>query len=294
MADRGMGRGLAAILSPTDMSAVEPADGFAEVALDRIEPNPSQPRRVFEQDALAALAASIETQGLLQPVLVRPREAGRYEIVAGERRWRAAKVAGLKTVPVVISERDDAAALEAALVENMAREDLNPIEEARAVSALVDELGLTREEVGRRVGRSRVAVSNLIRLLDLPDDVLTLLEQRKLTEGHGRALLAATEHDDRRRLAHEAVAGGWSVRTTEERARAASVRATRHVVRSRTIHPDQLAAAEEIAEILGPVLGADLSVRPTAGGYRVAVDVESPQSARELAERLAHGRASSR
>jgi ParB family chromosome partitioning protein len=248
---------------------------------------------VFEQDALDSLAGSIESQGMLQPVLVRPSIAGQYEIVAGERRWRAAKLAGLATVPVVISERDDAEALEAALVENMAREDLNPVEEARAVAGLVEELGLTREDVGRRIGRSRVAVSNLLRLLDLPDDVLTLLEERKLSEGHGRALLSAPDHGDRRQLAHDAVAGGWSVRTTEERARAASGRG-RPTVRTRTIHPDQQAAAEAISETLGRVLGTDIRVTPVSGGYRASFLVDSPDAAQELANRVPRDAKSSR
>lgn len=290
MADRGMGRGLAAILEKTNTTAAESpgASGYHEVSVELICPNPNQPRRVFEQDALAGLAASIETQGLLQPVLVRPAGPGQYEIVAGERRWRAAQLAGLKTVPVVVSERDDAEALEAALVENMAREDLNPVEEAHAVAGLVEELGLSREEVGKRIGRGRVAVSNLLRLLDLPDDVLVLLEQRKLSEGHGRALLTAPDNESRRRLARETVEGGWSVRQLEERARAAAGRKT--MVRTRTIHPDQLAAAEEIGELLSRAVGAEVRVRAAAGGYRASIPIESIQQATELAERLARSR----
>ena len=155
-------------------------------------------------------------------MLVRPVAGGTYELVAGERRWRAARIAGLEEIPALIRDRDDAEALEAALIENMAREDLNPVEEARACAALVEELGLTRESVGLRVGRSRVAVTNLIRLLDLPDEVLELLELGDLSEGHGRALLLAGDHADRRRLARSAAAEGWSVRTLEARARDAN------------------------------------------------------------------------
>ncbi len=145
---------------------------------------------------------------MLQPVLVRPKAGGTYELVAGERRWRAAQIAGLETIPALVRPRDDAEALELALIENMAREDLSPIEEARACAALVEELGLTREEVGRRVGRSRVAVSNLVRLLDLPEDVIELLQEGALSEGHGRALLLAEDHGARGALARSAVAGG--------------------------------------------------------------------------------------
>ncbi len=191
--------------------------------VESISPNPRQPRRHFEQEALNALAGSLGERGVLQPVLVRPNPQGTYELIAGERRWRAAQIAGMKTIPALVRPHDDAQALELALIENMAREDLNPVEEARACAALVEELGLTREQVGRRVGRGRVAVSNLMRLLDLPDEALGLLEEGALSEGHGRALLLAKDHTVRRSLARSAVADGWSVRTLED-ARAAQQR----------------------------------------------------------------------
>src|ERR671937_2627650 len=215
VANRGMGRALAAIL------AVSAAEGpeLREVAVDLIAPNPNQPRKHFDEDGLQALAESLRERGVLQPVLVRPVLGGTYELVAGERRWRAAKLAGLERIPALVQERDDAASLEVAIIENMAREDLNPIEEARAVAALVEELGLTREDVGRRVGRSRVAVSNLLRLLDLPEEAIALIESGALTEGHGRALLLAPDHAERRRLARAAATEGWSVRELERRAR---------------------------------------------------------------------------
>ena len=219
---RGMGRGLAAILSTPSQNEPEPE--LRELQLDLIVANPDQPRRVFDEQALVALAESLKERGVLQPVLVRPVPGGTYELIAGERRWRAAQLAGMESVPAIVRPDDDAASLELALIENMAREDLNPLEEARACAALVEELGLTREEVGRRVGRSRVAVSNLMRLLDLPDLALMLIEDGSLSEGHGRALLMAPDHDARRRLAREAATKGWSVRQTEERARAAAVR----------------------------------------------------------------------
>jgi ParB family chromosome partitioning protein len=199
-----MGRGLAAILSVSPRDSTEE---LHELPVDAIEPNPNQPRHTFDEDSLLALAGSIRERGVLQPVLVRPLLAGRYELVAGERRWRAAKLAELERVPAIVRSHADSESLELALIENMAREDLNPVDEARACAALVEELSLTREEVGLRVGRSRVAVSNLIRLLDLPDEALELLERGLLTEGHGRALLLAQEHADRRTLARAAVAG---------------------------------------------------------------------------------------
>src|SRR3954470_3615904 len=218
---RGMGRGLAAILSASGEMGEDDVH-LRDVPVEMIVPNPKQPRQRFDEATLAGLAESVRRRGVLQPVLVRPLPGGTYELVAGERRWRAAQLAGLETVPALVRASDDAQALEAALIENMAREDLNPVEEARACAALVEELGLTREEVGRRVGRSRVAVSNLLRLLDLPDEALALLEEGRLSEGHGRALLTAGDHDTRRRLARDAAREGWSVRTTEERARAAA------------------------------------------------------------------------
>ncbi|HEX5224024.1 MAG TPA: ParB/RepB/Spo0J family partition protein [Solirubrobacteraceae bacterium] len=281
----GMGRGLSAILSVSE----EPTPGerdLREVAVDLIMPGESQPRRRFDADSLAALAASLRERGVLQPVLVRPRPAGTYELIAGERRWRAAKIAGLQTIPAIVRTQDDAAALELALIENMAREDLSPVEEARACAALVEELGLTREDVGRRVGRGRVAVSNLIRLLDLPEEVLELLERGALTEGHGRALLLAEDHDDRRRLGRSARTEGWSVRVTEQRAREANVKAPASSSARRRAHPDQQHAAGMIADRLGAALGAEVRVSPARGGYRAELFFASPEEAERLAARL--------
>jgi ParB family chromosome partitioning protein len=288
-----MGRGLEAILS------VSPAQGtreeLREVPVGSISPNPRQPRRRFEEDALNALAGSLGERGVLQPVLVRPKPEGTYELIAGERRWRAARIAGLETIPALVRPHDDAAALELALIENMAREDLNPVEEARACAALVEELGLTREQVGRRVGRGRVAVSNLVRLLDLPDEALELLEQGGLSEGHGRALLLAKDHTARRRLARDAAAEGWSVRTLEERARrsneeaggAAGKERRAQTRKPRGVHADQAAVAAEIEAALGEALGAEVKTRPQADGrYRVELTFDSREEALALAERV--------
>ena len=281
----GMGRGLSAILSVSEGPAPAESD-LREVAVDLIMPGESQPRRRFDEDSLAALAGSLRERGVLQPVLVRPRPTGTYELIAGERRWRAAKIAGLATIPAIVRPQDDAAALELALIENMAREDLSPVEEARACAALVEELGLTREEVGRRVGRGRVAVSNLIRLLDLPEDVLELLERGELTEGHGRAILLAEDHDARRRLGRDARAEGWSVRVTEQRAREANAKTTVRQHARRKPHPDQQHAASAIADRLGAALGAEVRVSPARGGYRAELFFASPDEAERLAARL--------
>jgi ParB family transcriptional regulator, chromosome partitioning protein len=280
---RGMGRGLAAILSSGEGPVA--AGDLRTLPVDQIRPNPDQPRRRFDDEGLAALAESLKARGVLQPVLVRPADGGAFELVAGERRWRAAKLAGIDSIPAIVRVGDDAASLELALIENMAREDLNPVEEARACAALVEELGLTREEIGRRIGRSRVAVSNLTRLLDLPDEALALLEEGRLTEGHGRALLLASDHGERRRLARAAAEAGWSVRETEARARGADG-AARPTRRRAATHPDQEAALAGIAEALEAALGRDVRVRPQGDGYRAEIDLESPADALDLAARL--------
>jgi ParB family chromosome partitioning protein len=284
-----MGRGLAALLTPSTTGGGPGDRDLRQLPVELITPNPRQPRRSFDEEALIQLAGSLGDRGVLQPVLVRPSAGGTYELIAGERRWRAAQLAGLPTIPALVRVHDDAESLELALIENMAREDLNPVEEARACALLVEELGLTREEIGRRVGRSRVAVSNLLRLLDLPDEALEMLAAGDLTEGHGRAILMAGNHDDRRRLARAALAEGWNVRRTEAEARALSegagdegpVRAAR-----RTVHPDQEAAASRLGEAFGRALGADVRVTPRGTGYKVALTFDSLDEALELASRI--------
>jgi ParB family chromosome partitioning protein len=293
----GMGRGLDAILSVSGGGAKGAVEELRELPVELIVANPKQPRRRFDEEALQALAGSLGERGVLQPVLVRAKPGGTYELVAGERRWRAAQIAGLEKIPALVGDREDAEALELALIENMAREDLSPIEEARACAALVEELGLTREDVGLRVGRSRVAVSNLMRLLDLPDETIELLEDGTLSEGHGRALLLATDHGARRSLARSAVQEGWSVRIVEARARqsneSAANGATSKGGHSRagaahSAHPDQVQASREIAEALGAALGAEVRVRPAArgSGYRAEMSFSTPEEALELAHRL--------
>ncbi len=283
---RAMGRGLAAILS---VAPRDEREELRDVAVDIIAPNPHQPRSSFDEDGLLALAESIKARGVLQPVLVRPVAGGTYELIAGERRWRAARLAELKSIPAIVRHRDDAASLEVALIENMAREDLNPIEEARACAALTEELGLSREQVGQRVGRSRVAVSNLIRLLDLPDETLQEIEAGTLSEGHGRALLMAPDHGDRRRLARDAAAQGWSVRELEQRAREARVDKPAPGTRQRRgarLHPDQEAAILEIVDTLESALGREVSVTATATGYRVHLNFDSAEEALTLGRSL--------
>ena len=207
-------------------SEAGPAD-LVDLPVGSIRPSRRQPRRRFDDDTLRALADSVRVEGVLQPVLVRPLEAGGYELIAGERRWRAALAAGLPTLPALVREADERESLLLALVENAAREDLSPVEEARAYAALQDEFGLSLTEISERVGRAKPTVSNRMRLLELPDDVLALVEEGSLTEGHARAVLAVPDREGRRALARRAVARGLSVRATERAAQEAGARTRR-------------------------------------------------------------------
>ena len=263
----GMGRGLAAILPETEDGA---AGELRELPVELVKPNPSQPRTRFDAEALSALASSIETSGVVQPLLVRPLHDGSYELIAGERRWRAARQAGLEKVPAIVRDSEQSERLQVALIENMVREDLNPVDEARACAALIDELGVSKEDLARRVGRSRPAVSNLIRLLDLPDELLELLETGELSEGHGRALLAARGNDVRRRLGREAAKHGWSVRETENRAKLASQPKPRND--RRALDPEEEAALRDAADRLESALGHEVRVRPRKG-EEVSVEI---------------------
>ncbi len=267
-AKRGMGRGLAAILPETAPGA--DVGDLRELPVDLIKPNPNQPRTKFDPDALAGLAASIESSGVVQPLLVRPLHDGSYELIAGERRWRAARQAGLEKVPAVVRDSEQAERLQVALIENMVREDLNPVEEARACAALVEDLGLTKTDLAQRVGRSREAISNLIRLLDLPDDAIALLESGKLSAGHGRALLAVSGNDLRRRLARDAARGGWSVRETENRVKLAGQPRRRKRANS-PVSAEEEAAMREAADRLETAIGHEVKVRSRGG--EVAVEI---------------------
>jgi ParB family chromosome partitioning protein len=276
-----MGRGLSAILPTTHNDLVQ--DEMRQLPTAAIDVNPNQPRKSFDDDALKALADSIAANGVIQPLLVKPLAAGRYELVAGERRLRASKLAGVEAVPAYVRADLTANTLELALVENMARVDLNPIDAARACAALVDELGLSKEEVARRVGKSRVAVSNLIRLLNLPDEVIEMVEDGMLSEGHGRALLRASDHYAIRRLAHEAAANGWSVRETERRAEAAAESANpKAPVEGSAPSAAQAEAAEAAAEIAGQftkTFGIEPRVKVSDRGAKVTLDFASVDEA---------------
>jgi len=279
---RGLGSGLAAILPE---ASAEHAGELRELPIEVIKPNPNQPRTKIDPESLAGLASSIEANGVVQPLLVRPLADGSYELIAGERRWRAAREAGLVKVPAVVRDQELAERLQVALIENMVREDLNPVDEARACAALVDELGLSKEELARRVGRSRPAVSNLIRLLDLPDDAIELLESGKLSEGHGRALLTAPGNDVRRNLARDAVRGGWSVRELENRAKLAG-QPKKPRSTEENLSPDEAEALQEATDKLEAVLGHEVKLRPRRGEIALEIRFEDLEQARALARSL--------
>ena len=211
--ERGLGRGLGALLGDAALQSQE--GGSLSLPISQVEPGLKQPRKRFDQDALQDLADSIRTHGVIQPLTVRRLASGYYQIIAGERRWRAAKLAGLTEIPAVIIEADDRKVMELGLIENLQREDLNPVEEANGYKVLMDEYGLTQEEVAQRVGKSRPAVANALRLLALPDPVHQLLEEGKLSAGHARAILAAPTGELQKKLAQKVIAEDLSVRQTE-------------------------------------------------------------------------------
>lgn len=254
-----------------------------EVPLEAIAPNARQPRRRFDEAALEGLAGSIAERGVLQPPVVRDLGGGRWELVAGERRVRAARLAGLREIAVLVKDVDAAGALEDAVLENVAREDLSPVEKAHAYATMIEDLALTREQIGRRVGCSRASISNHLRLLDLPDDVLELLDAGELSFAHGRALLLCDDHVTRRELARRAVLEGWSKRQLEEQARRAG--APRARLAAPRAPADQQAFAQRMADAVSQASGLDVRVH-AAGDDAYTFMVRGEDGARALAERL--------
>ena len=258
---RGLGRGLEALLGPKAAAAapaeVQPGERLRQVEVKQLQPGKYQPRMAMDPAKLSELAESIKAQGVIQPIVVRELSPGKFEIVAGERRWRASQEAGLADVPVVVRDLDDRTVIAMALIENIQREDLNPLEEAQALQRLIDEFSLTHAEAAAAVGRSRAAVSNLLRLLDLPPAIRALVEARRLEMGHARALLTLSP-ELASKLAYEAAENGWSVREVEHRAQqfaAGKVPATGSAVRkpgaTRAQQPDIATLETELSESLG-------------------------------------------
>ena len=241
MTNRGLGRGLGALLSSTPTES----DTLIEIGVDQIVPNPNQPRKTFEPNSLDELAASIRASGVIQPIIVRLTGNG-YQVIAGERRLRAARQAGLDRIPAVVRDATDAESLELALVENLLREDLNPMEESEAYRHLLDQFGWTQDQLAQRIGRDRTSIANSLRLLRLPEAIQADLRAGRLTMGHARALLALPSPADQLKLRDEILAHDWSVRTTEDSIRSSEkTAATRRTPRRRRGHPPELAALEQ-------------------------------------------------
>ncbi len=259
----GLGRGLDALIP------AEAAQGYTTIPLDAISPNPQQPRRAMSPEALQGLAASIREVGVLQPIVVRRgEEAGSFVLVAGERRWRASKLAGLKEIPALVREGDDVSGLAEALVENLQREDLSPLEEAAAYRQLLEDFGLTHEEVGARVGRSRPTITNTLRLLQLPSSLQGLLARGELTAGHCRALVALDDPAYAEQLGRRAAEEGWPVRRLEEAVRARQEGLPPPVPVKRERPAEILALEEWLGERLAAPVAIEYGKR---GGGRLTV-----------------------
>jgi ParB family chromosome partitioning protein len=266
----GLGKGLGALIPPT---TTETAAAYQELPVSALRPNPNQPRSSFDEESMAALTASIREVGVLQPVLVRPMGDGEYELVAGERRWRAARRAGLQAIPALIRTVGDVATLEQALVENLQREDLSPLDEAAAYQQLIEDFRLTHEEIANRVGKSRVSISNTLRLFQLPSGIQKVVAQGQLSAGHARALLGTPDRSFQETLARRAVAEGLSVRAVEDAVRKhgeGSTRAEREgVAQARRLRAPGLL---ELEELLSAHLDTRVKVEMGPSKGRVVVD----------------------
>jgi len=252
---KALGKGLSALLPPRAAAAPRPSAvatprGLTEISIDDIDPNPLQPRTVFQPERLAELAQSIRTNGVIQPLIVR-RSGNRYQLVAGERRWRAARMAGLAAVPVVIQDLADDKLLEITLIENIQREDLNPIEVAQAFERMGRELNLSHEQIGQRTGKDRSTVTNMLRLLRLPKEVQILLAERRLSMGHARALLALPTPELQRELAAKTAAQGYSVRQVERQVQRMTELREPKTVEEVQQDPNIKAAIEDLERLLG-------------------------------------------
>ena len=275
---KSLGRGLEALLSTESIPEVEGIAGsLKEIPVDLLQRGRYQPRVDMREETLQELADSIGSQGLVQPIVVRPLDSAggelRYEIVAGERRWRAAQLAGLHAIPAIVREIPDEAAVAMSLIENIQREDLNPMEEARALSRLVEDFDMTHATAAEAVGRSRVMVSNLLRLLELPDQVIAMLERRELGMGHARALLALDSVADRLTLARRVVKEGWSVRETERAIRLLPKSRKRPNRGDRSAVPDP--DVQRLENSLADRLGAKVKIEHSGAGGRIVIRYHS-------------------
>ena len=267
MIKRPLGRGLSALIS-TDQQLAD-RDEIREIEIDLIQPGRQQPRTFFDEAKLEELAQSIRTTGIIQPLLVRP-SGGLFELVAGERRWRAAQIAGLASIPAIVREIPDDRLLEFALVENIQRQELNPIEEANAYKRLIDSLGLTQDEVARRVGRDRTFITNYLRVLRLPTDIQALLEAEKLSFGHARTLLAVQDPVIQRRFAQKIVKHNWSVRETEQRVKNLDERKPAPAKAPQLLDPNVRAAEAKLRR----ALSTQVRIQPQRAGSGGKIEIE--------------------
>jgi len=281
----GLGKGLSSIIPTAELSETDTTQGavLSDIPVASVSPNPNQPRAHFDEESLTELSASIAEMGVLQPILVRPVDGGAFELIAGERRWRAAQRAGLTTIPAVIRVTDDATSVEQALVENLHRQDLTALEEAAAFQQLLDEFGLTHDQVATRVGKSRSAITNSLRLLGLPLAVQHLLAEGKLSAGHARALLGTPDRARQEQLARDAAAGGWSVRMVEDAVRSEGAPVPEVVPEDRAAAPSDGAGLTpstrlrppgllELEHLLAEYLDTRVSVQMTAKKGRVSIE----------------------
>ena len=275
----GLGRGLDALLPEADESL---SGGVQEIAIGDIDPNPDQPRRVFQEESIAQLAQSIREQGVLQPILVTPEEGGRYRIVAGERRWRASRAAGLDAVPCLVRDLDVIQQMEIALVENLQREDLNPIEAARGIRSLMQQCGYTQEAVANRLSKSRPAVANLLRLLTLPEEVMALVEKGALSAGHARVLAGMEDDAAKLALARETVDRGYSVRQLEALA-ASRKPETKKPAPARHALPTEL---RELESRVRETLGVRATLSGTAKKGKIVLQYYSQEELEHLSDLL--------
>ena len=270
----GLGKGLASLIPPASAEADDGEVALRDIPLTAIEPNPGQPRTQFDEESLGELTASIRELGVLQPILVREVAAGMFQLIAGERRWRAARRAGLATIPAIVRTTDDRGLVEQALVENLQREDLTALEEAAAFQQLIEDFGLTHDDVATRVGKSRSTVTNTVRLLQLPAAIQRFVAEGQLTAGHARALLGSPDRAFQERLARQAVAEHWTVRETEDavRDRSGAPPATTDVARSPAVPTLRPPGLLELESLLAEYLNTRVSITMRGAKGRVAIE----------------------
>lgn len=288
---KALGKGLHALLPARNAApaapATEPQGSVQNLPIEHLTPNPDQPRRDFDPVALTELTRSIERDGIIQPIIIRKAAANTYQIIAGERRWRAAKAAGLKEVPVIVRTADDQQVLELALVENIQREDLNPIELAIAFHRMASELGMSHDQIGNKTGKERTTITNAVRLLQLPQEIQDMIASRRLSAGHARALLKFDEEQIQREIASRCVAEGWSVRQIEEftRAKPPSQRKAKTKPTDASLDPNVKFAVQELERVLGTRVRI---VERTGGAGRIEIDYYNPDDLSRVYERIMH------